>query len=82
MAYTVKAYKRGTVLKIPIEEKHKYYLCCEHIGQENKHYHIYVQYDNPKKLAFKKLHGCHVEKSYGSAQQNMPITYNVIMEAN
>ena len=25
MAYTVRAYRRGTTLKIPIEEKHKYY---------------------------------------------------------
>lgn len=48
-----------------------YYLCAEHIGQENKHYHIYIQYDNTKKLNIKKLHGCHVEKSYGSAQQNI-----------
>lgn len=48
-----------------------YYLCCEHIGQENKHYHIFVQYENSKNLSFKKLHGCHVEKSYGSAQQNI-----------
>lgn len=48
-----------------------YYLCAEHIGQDNKHYHIFVQYDNSKKLSFKKLHGCHVEKCYGSAQQNI-----------
>lgn len=48
-----------------------YYLCAEHIGQENKHYHIYVQFENPKRLCIKKLYGCHVEKSYGSAQQNI-----------
>lgn len=48
-----------------------YYLCAEHIGQENKHYHIYVQFENPKRLSLKKLYGCHIEKSYGSAQQNI-----------
>lgn len=48
-----------------------YYLCAEHIGQDNKHYHIFIQYETPKRLSFKKLFGCHVEKCYGSAQQNI-----------
>ena len=46
-------------------------LVVEHIGQENKHYHAYVQYDKPKRLSLAKLHGAHVEKAYGSAQQNI-----------
>lgn len=48
-----------------------YYLCCEHVGQENKHYHVYVQFSNAIKLSIKKLHGAHVEKAFGSAQQNI-----------
>ncbi len=47
----------------------KYILVTEHIGQENKHYHIYVQYDNVKKLSFSKLFGAHLEKCFGSAQK-------------
>lgn len=48
-----------------------YYLCTEHIGSEQKHYHIYVQYTQPKYLSRRKLHGAHIEKCYGSAQQNV-----------
>ena len=49
----------------------QYFLCCEHIGQDNKHYHIYVQYSNTKRLSIARLHGAHIEKCYGSAQQNI-----------
>lgn len=48
-----------------------YYLCCEHIGQENKHYHIYCQFSNSIALSIKKLYGAHIEISFGSAQQNI-----------
>lgn len=48
-----------------------YILVTEHIGQENKHYHVYVQYKNSKRLAVSKLHGAHFEKCYGSAQANI-----------
>ena len=46
-------------------------LVCEHIGQDNQHYHIYVQFDTPKRLSIKKLHGAHLDVCYGSAQQNI-----------
>lgn len=52
-------------------KSNNYYLCCEHIGQENKHYHIYCQFKTPIKLSVKKLYGAHYEKSFGSAQQNI-----------
>lgn len=52
-------------------KSNNYYLCCEHIGQENKHYHIYCQFSTPIKLSVKKLHGAHIETSFGSAQQNI-----------
>lgn len=48
-----------------------YYLCCEHIGQENKHYHIYCQFSNAVKLSIKKLFGAHVDACLGSCQQNI-----------
>lgn len=48
-----------------------YYLCCEHIEQENKHYHIYVQFKTPIKLSVKKLFGTHIDKSRGSPQDNI-----------
>lgn len=48
-----------------------YYLCTEHVGQEQKHYHIFVQYQNTKKLVYARLHGAHVEKCFGSAQKNI-----------
>lgn len=46
-----------------------YILVTEHIGQENKHYHIYVQYENAKRLSIARLHGAHAEKALGSAQR-------------
>jgi len=48
-----------------------YILVTEHLGQENKHYHVYVQYENSKKLSIAKLKGAHVEKCWGSAQSNI-----------
>lgn len=47
-----------------------YYLCCEHIGQENKHYHIYIQFTSPIRINLQKTFGTHVEKAYGTPQQN------------
>ncbi len=47
----------------------RYILVTEHIGQDNKHYHIYVQYDNVKKLSYSKLFGAHLDKCFGSAQK-------------
>ena len=46
-------------------------MVTEHFGQENQHYHIYVQYSNSKRLSINRLKGAHVEKCYGSAQQNI-----------
>jgi hypothetical protein len=49
----------------------QYLLVTEHIGQDNKHYHAYVQYSKPAYLSYRKLHGAHVDKCFGSAQQNI-----------
>lgn len=49
----------------------QYILVTEHIGQENKHYHIFVQYKRTKRLSMANLHGAHLEKSFGSAQKNI-----------
>lgn len=49
----------------------QYILVTEHLGQENKHYHVYVQYENSKRLSIRKLKGAHVEKCWGSAQSNI-----------
>lgn len=49
----------------------QYLLCTEHIGQENKHYHMFIQYNQPKYLSIPRLHGAHIEKCFGSAQQNI-----------
>lgn len=46
-----------------------YYLCVEHIGSENKHYHILCQFDYPIKLSLKKLHGAHIEYLRGTPQE-------------
>ncbi|OUM69782.1 hypothetical protein PIROE2DRAFT_2206 [Piromyces sp. E2] len=48
-----------------------FFLCTEHIDQENKHYHIYVQYEHSKRLSLRKLYGSHIEKCFGSAQRNI-----------
>lgn len=48
-----------------------YIIVCEHIGQENKHYHLYVQFETMKRISFKKLLGAHIENCFGSAQQNI-----------
>lgn len=46
-----------------------YLLTTEHIGQDNKHYHIAVQFNNPIKLSIKKLYGAHIDPmKYGSIQ--------------
>ncbi|ORX53747.1 hypothetical protein BCR36DRAFT_396454 [Piromyces finnis] len=47
------------------------YQLTEHVGQAQKHYHVFVQYTNCKRLSTRKLHGAHFEKYYGSAQQNI-----------
>ncbi|ORX42374.1 hypothetical protein BCR36DRAFT_416125 [Piromyces finnis] len=49
----------------------KYLLVTEHIGQAQKHYHIFVQYQNSKNLSIRRLKGAHLERCYGSAQQNI-----------
>lgn len=49
----------------------QYMLVCEHIGQEEKHYHMLLQLrDSLPKLSVKKLHGAHIiPKTYGSTQK-------------
>lgn len=49
----------------------QYLLCTEHIGSSNKHYHLYVQYDQAKYISVRKIFYAHIEKCYGSAQQNI-----------
>lgn len=49
----------------------QYMLVCEHIGQENKHYHMFLQYNTSKRLSIQKIFGAHIDKCYGSAQQNI-----------
>lgn len=46
-----------------------YYLAVEHIGSENKHYHIYVQYSCPVKMKYECLLGAHCEATYGTPQE-------------
>lgn len=36
----------------------------------HKHIHIFIQFRNSMKLNIDKLYGCHVDKCYGSPQQN------------
>lgn len=59
------------VLYLKSLSKLRYLLVTEHLGQGQQHYHIYVQYENAKKLSYRRLHGAHFEKCYGSAQQNI-----------
>ncbi|ORX53749.1 hypothetical protein BCR36DRAFT_225185, partial [Piromyces finnis] len=49
----------------------QYLLVTEHVGQAQRHYHVFVQYSNCKRLSIRKLKGAHVEKCFGSAQQNI-----------
>lgn len=47
-----------------------YMLVVEHIGQDNKHYHIAVQYKNSIALSIKKLYGSHIDGiRFGSIQK-------------
>lgn len=57
-----------------------YILVTEHIGRDihdkeeevsKTHYHIYVQFDNDKRLSVKKLHSAHIVRCRGSPQQNI-----------
>lgn len=52
-----------------------YYLCVEHVGSPNKHYHILAQFDNSVKLSIKKLFGCHIDVLRGTPQE----AYDYIM---
>lgn len=48
----------------------QYLLAVEHIGQENKHYHIAVQFNTCRRLSIKKLHGTHIDPMrFGSIQK-------------
>jgi len=51
----------------------RYLLCCEHVGDpvNNKHYHMYVQYDKTTYLSYRHLHGAHLDQCRGSAQANI-----------
>lgn len=46
-----------------------FYYCVEHIGSENKHYHVLVQFNNSIKLSLKKLFGSHVDYLRGTPQE-------------
>lgn len=48
----------------------QYVKVVEHLGQEEKHYHMVLQLSKPMpKLSVKKIHGAHiVPKTYGSTQ--------------
>lgn len=53
----------------------QYLRCCEHVGQSEQHYHMFVQFTVPiNKLSVKKLHGAHIiprddnKYPYGSNQ--------------
>lgn len=48
----------------------QYLLAVEHIGQENKHFHIAVQFNQARRLSIKKLHGTHIDPMrFGSIQK-------------
>lgn len=49
----------------------QYVLVTEHFGQENRHYHMYIQLNQCIALSVKKLFGAHIDKCFGSAQQNI-----------
>lgn len=48
----------------------QYVLITEH-DKPQKHHHLFVQYNNTIALDSRYLYGAHIEKSYGSAQQNV-----------
>ena len=49
----------------------QYILVTKHIGSDNDHDHIFVQYQDIVRLTFSKLHGSHLEVCRGSAQKNI-----------
>lgn len=49
----------------------QYLLVTEHVGQPNKHYHVYVQYNQSKQLSIPRLFGGHIEKCFSSAKRNI-----------
>lgn len=48
----------------------QYILITSH-DKPQLHHHLYVQYNNNQTLDSRYLYGAHIEKSYGSAQQNV-----------
>ena len=51
----------------------KYGIACKEIAPStgHKHIHIYVQFNRSVRLSLEKLKGAHIEKCFGSPQQNV-----------
>lgn len=53
--------------------KYHYIISCCEYGKKNnrKHYHIFIQFNTPRKLSTKKLQGAHIESCKGSVESNI-----------
>ena len=56
-----------------------YYIATREIAPStgHVHIHIYCQFTNSVRLSLKKLMGAHLDKCYGSPQQNLDYIYKV-----
>ena len=50
----------------------RYLISCKEIAPTTgkEHMHIYVQFSNPQKLSVKKCKGAHIERCFGTPEQN------------
>lgn len=46
-----------------------YILITKHDGPSEEHYHIYIQYNEPRTIDNRYCCGAHIEKAYGSSQK-------------
>lgn len=46
-----------------------YILITKHDGPTEEHYHIYIQYSEPRTIDSRYCYGAHIEKAYGSSQK-------------
>lgn len=64
--------KYNNLIKYLTGLKYRYIISCKEVNKKGfNHIHIYIQFDNLRKLSIKKCQGAHIEICKGSTQDNI-----------
>lgn len=64
--------KYNKLIKYLTGLKHRYIIACKETNKKGfSHIHIYIQFDNKRKLSIKKVQGAHIEICRGSTNENI-----------